>query len=64
MHTIVGHCPHCGAPVYAPTVWNSILPPPSTPSCGCAARTHVTINTNTSGYPPLLSRPDAPKTEG
>jgi hypothetical protein len=47
-YTIVGHCPKCGAPIYAPTVYHSILPPPSTPSCGCVpqARTVTTTNTN------------------
>ncbi len=35
MFTSVGSCPKCGAPVYCPTVWHGITPPPSTPSCGC-----------------------------
>lgn len=35
MYTQVGSCPKCGSPVYAPSMWGSILPPPSTPSCSC-----------------------------
>ena len=35
MNTIVGQCPRCGSPIYAPAVWNGITPPPSTPSCNC-----------------------------
>lgn len=35
MNTIVGHCPKCGAPIYAPSFWQGITPPPSTPTCMC-----------------------------
>lgn len=31
----VGSCPQCGAPIYSPSVWMSILPPPATHSCAC-----------------------------
>lgn len=53
MNTVVGHCPHCGAPVYAPTIWHGVTPPPSTPSCGCTrptTRTVVTDSTNDRGW--------------
>lgn len=33
--TIVGHCPVCGAPIYSPTVWHGINPPPPTYTCYC-----------------------------
>ena len=35
MNQIVGHCPKCGAPIYAPMNWQSITPPPSIYSCAC-----------------------------
>ena len=37
MYSIVGNCPRCGAPIYAPTINYSILPPPSRHSCNCFA---------------------------
>lgn len=36
MYLVVGHCPKCGAPVYAPTTYGSVCPPPSQPSCSCS----------------------------
>jgi hypothetical protein len=33
--TVVGNCSRCGAPIYAPTVWYGITPPPSQPTCNC-----------------------------
>lgn len=36
MYSVVGHCPKCGAPVYAPTTWGSVVPPASQPSCACS----------------------------
>ncbi len=36
MYTQVGQCPKCGAPVYAPSVWGGVLPPPSHRTCGCS----------------------------
>jgi hypothetical protein len=35
MWTQVGSCPKCGAPIYAPSVWNGITPPPVTYTCAC-----------------------------
>jgi hypothetical protein len=34
----VGSCPQCGAPIYQPSTWMGILPPPSTHSCNCQPR--------------------------
>ena len=47
MYTVVGNCPQCGAPVYAPTAYWSIMPPPSTPSCCCAPVRVVVTTTST-----------------
>jgi hypothetical protein len=44
-HIVVGHCPKCGAPVYSPSSWSSVLPPPSTPSCTCSARVEYSAQT-------------------
>lgn len=30
-----GACPKCGAPLWVPAVWNSIVPPPVSFSCNC-----------------------------
>lgn len=35
MYNIVGHCPKCGAPIYSPSVWHSITPPPVVYTCSC-----------------------------
>jgi hypothetical protein len=47
-YTTVGNCPKCGAPIYVPTVWHGILPPPNMYSCGCfpSARTMTETHTN------------------
>lgn len=50
-YAIVGACPRCGAPVYAPMQWNSVNPPPSTPSCQCFPQAHPAIATNTGTKP-------------
>ena len=49
-YATVGHCPKCGAPVYAESPWWGILPPPSKPSCNCNPQSEtiiVTTNTDT-----------------
>ena len=46
-YSIVGHCPKCGAPIYAPSVWMAITPPPSQPSCNCNPSSQVEYRTNT-----------------
>ena len=43
-----GTCPRCGCPIYQPTVWHGILPPPATRGCACfppSVRTVTTTNT-------------------
>jgi hypothetical protein len=35
MFGVVGHCPKCGAPIYAEGVWMGTTPPPSRYSCMC-----------------------------
>lgn len=47
--TIVGNCKKCGAPIYAPTVWNGICPPPSQYSCSCFSEQGTGQYTNTAG---------------
>lgn len=44
MYTIVGYCPRCGAPIYSPTTWMSILPPALT-SCACFSDKCKTVTT-------------------
>ena len=49
MHTQTGACPKCGSPIYSPSSWMSITPPPSYHTCGCfvTAPIQTTITTNT-----------------
>lgn len=35
MYTQVGTCPKCGAPIYVPTIWHAVIPPPPRYSCAC-----------------------------
>lgn len=35
MNQQVGSCPKCGAPIYSPSVWHGITPPPVTYTCSC-----------------------------
>lgn len=35
MTDIVGHCPHCGAPIYGPPNWQGVFPPPPAYTCDC-----------------------------
>ena len=35
MWTQIGNCPRCGAPMYQPTAYWSIIPPPVTRTCSC-----------------------------
>lgn len=47
---IVGSCPKCGAPIYAPSVWQGITPPTTTHTCMCSYVTNTYYNTtNTVG---------------
>ena len=49
-YTQVGTCSKCGAPIYCPTTWWSILPPPSHHSCNCFPKIQ-TITTNNTNRP-------------
>ena len=42
---VTGHCKQCGAPIYTPSVWMGIIPPPNQYSCGCFPR-QITDTTN------------------
>ena len=44
---VVGSCPKCGAPIYAPSVWHGTLPPPSHHTCGCHQQREVITTENT-----------------
>ena len=53
MHTIIGHCPRCGSPIWSPTIWHGVIPPPAQHSCDCfppRGRVITTTTTNQSGY--------------
>jgi len=48
MYTQVGSCPKCGAPIYSPSSWMAITPPPSYPSCSCNADSRPRVYTTDS----------------
>jgi len=52
--TIVGHCPNCGAPIYASSVWQGITPPPSTHTCMCSQAATISYATSTKIYDGIL----------
>ena len=35
MYVEVGKCPKCGAPMYSPSVWHGVIPPPVYRTCNC-----------------------------
>lgn len=39
-YTQVSVCPKCGSPIYIPSVWGGITPPPTTHSCNCYTKTN------------------------
>jgi len=50
MFTVIGHCPKCGAPIYAPTSWSGTTPPSTYYSCTCRGSSTVFVtSTNSSG---------------
>ena len=51
MYTIVGYCPKCGAPIYSPTVWFAITPPPTMYPCGCFSQNKNTVTSTTTNMP-------------
>jgi len=42
MNTIIGSCPKCGAPIYAPSMWHGITPPPPIFTCNCSGNLNKT----------------------
>lgn len=34
----VGTCPKCGAPIYSPSMWHGITPPPANYTCSCYSK--------------------------
>lgn len=48
MFTVTGACPRCGAPIYVPTVWHSIMPPAPVKTCLCfpEPRSYTTTSTH------------------
>lgn len=49
-HTQVGNCPKCGAPIYSPSVYHSISPPPPEYTCNCNATSVMIRYTTSTGY--------------
>jgi len=47
MRTIVSNCPKCGAPIYVPTIWHGIIPPPNEYTCGCVKQPKIITTTGT-----------------
>lgn len=45
--TQVGACPKCGAPIYVPGFYHSVLPPPPQHTCGCWTQPSMTVNATT-----------------
>ncbi len=43
-----GSCPKCGAPIYVPTVWHGVTPPPPRYTCNCNPQTYSVTTNNTS----------------
>jgi len=44
-YATVGHCPKCGAPIYAESPWWGVTPPPSRHSCTCVPQQQYVITT-------------------
>lgn len=58
MWSQVGSCPQCGAPIYVPTVYHSIMPPPNHFTCNCVSRPVTVTTTNTNPYNNLIPNPN------
>ena len=35
MNTKIGSCEKCGAPIYVPVIWHSVVPPTNIYTCDC-----------------------------
>ena len=42
----VGSCPKCGAPIYSPSVWHAVTPPPITYTCNCNSQSYYTCSSS------------------
>ena len=47
MKTQIGSCPKCGAPIYVPTAWWGINPPPNEFTCSCNPQPNILITNTT-----------------
>lgn len=54
--TQVGSCPKCGAPLYSPSAWWGITPPPVTYTCGCFPQPRVISTTSTNDAEELIRK--------
>ena len=45
--TQIGNCPKCGAPIYVPSIWHGITPPPPMYTCGCNSSFTTVVTDNT-----------------
>jgi len=34
-YVLIGYCPRCGAPMYSPSEWYGVTPPPIIKTCNC-----------------------------
>lgn len=51
MYSTAGSCPKCGSPIFVPSVWNSVLPPPVTKSCYCVVDNNLNAVPNSFDIP-------------
>src|ERR1035441_2862760 len=56
--TTIGHCPKCGAPIYAPMFHQSVMPPPNQKSYSCVPGVAMQIVTTCGTAGPCDSIPD------
>lgn len=60
MFTVVGNCPKCGAPIYSPSVWMGVTPPPVTYTCNCVCHAAI-VPVVTTGWGTGESLPERAK---
>lgn len=51
MYTQTGNCPKCGSPIYSPSPWNGVTPPPQNFTCICNGANVYTV------MPPVFKQP-------
>lgn len=65
MYSQFGNCPQCGAPIYVPAVWHSVLPPEPVYTCGCRLKHQGPTFWRSPFYPPVSpTRTDDPPWPG